>query len=1006
VRGTPWRGIIAIATALLIGMAGAAFAQETGNVFGTVSSTDGSALPGVTVTLTGFGATQFQVTDSNGGFRFLGLDPGAWQVKAELGGFSTVEYPNVVVSINRNTEILLTLSAAVEEVISVTAESPLLDERKVTAGTTISQIELEKIPSARDPWVVMTQAAGVLLDKVNVGGSRSGQQSNFIGAGTGQAQNGFYLDGAEITNRQSSASSPTYYDFDQFAEYQLHTGGSDVTRDVPGVTINLVTKRGSNEFRGSARFLLTDQKGYFGALEQGNISVDPNDLGPNQDPDTFTANQVDRVQDYGFEAGGPLWSDRLWAWASWGNNDISRITQIGTTDRTILENTAIKLNAQFTAANSAVASFNNGDKRAFGRGSASNRGADSLWNQRGPTGITKVEDTHVFGSNFFLSGQYVFVDGGFQFASTGGCGPDGQELFVGDDGIFHGRNCGGTSNPSTEVKLDATYFATSGALNHEIKFGGRFRETEANSGWTYPGRNILNYSGSYAGIQNSANLEPFGLPSSRVTDLAFLYAYRGAAVPSTLDYAGVWVQDTMTWGKWTVNAGVRYDTANGENEAGVVPANPAFPDVMPAIPFDGNDGGGIKWSAIQPRVGVTYALGEERKTLLRASIGRFADPMTLSMITRMSPLVDQYASINFVDDPGGRRGIYDTGEAFDVVGGLFGFDPQNPTAVSVSNRNDPNMDPPLTDEFILGVEHAFLPEFVVGLQYTHRVGSDIADLRELFLDPTGNTVTVGAPQYVNAAPISFSFPGESEVFTYQPQRVSAAFSNTGGTLFTNGNRETTWDSLTLNFTKRLSNQWMMRGYVQYGEGDWDIPTSYFANNDPNILIPDNQGTIASNASVDGALKVEQAGGQNNADIWMQASWAYNVNGMYQFAPNRAYGFNIVANIYGREGYPIPYFVNVNPGDGINRSISANEVALGEIDAFRTDDLLIIDFRIEKEFAASGNTSLTLSIDGFNLLNEASVLSRASRNLNASTAGNLNETMAPRIWRLGARLNWR
>jgi hypothetical protein len=97
---------------------------------------------------------------------------------------------------------------------------------------------------------------------------------------------------------------------------------------------------------------------------------------------------------------------------------------------------------------------------------------------------------------------------------------------------------------------------------------------------------------------------------------------------------------------------------------------------------------------------------------------------------------------------------------------------------------------------------------------------------------------------------------------------------------------------------------------------------------------------------------------------------------------------------------------VNPGDGVTRSISANEVGAGAIDAFRTDDLFIVDFRIEKEFAASGNTSLTFSIDGFNLLNDALVLSRASRNLNAGSAGWLNETLAPRIWRLGVRLSWR
>ena len=153
--------------------------------------------------------------------------------------------------------------------------------------------------------------------------------------------------------------------------------------------------------------------------------------------------------------------------------------------------------------------------------------------------------------------------------------------------------------------------------------------------------------------------------------------------------------------------------------------------------------------------------------------------------------------------------------------------------------------------------------------------------------------------------------------------------------------------------------------------------------------------------MDGALKVEQSTGGGKNDVWMQATWAYNVNGMYQFAPDRAYGFNIAANIYGREGYPIPYFVNVDPGDGINRSISANEVGAGDIDAFRTDDLFVVDFRIEKEFAASGNTSLTFSIDGFNILNEASVVSRSSRNLNAGTAGWLNESLAPRIWRLAS-----
>jgi Ca-activated chloride channel family protein len=66
---------------------------------------------------------------------------------------------------------------AVEDVMTVTAESPLLDERRISTGATVSQTELDKIPSTRDPWAVLQTAPGVLTDRVNVGGNESGQQS-------------------------------------------------------------------------------------------------------------------------------------------------------------------------------------------------------------------------------------------------------------------------------------------------------------------------------------------------------------------------------------------------------------------------------------------------------------------------------------------------------------------------------------------------------------------------------------------------------------------------------------------------------------------------------------------------------------------------------------------------------------------------------------------------------------------------------------------------------------
>lgn len=88
---------------------------QTGNLYGTVTDNQGERLPGVTLTITGPGATLVQVTNEAGEFRFLGLEPGSWSIKAELEGFSTVVYPNVESRVGRNTTIEIQMSPAIEE---------------------------------------------------------------------------------------------------------------------------------------------------------------------------------------------------------------------------------------------------------------------------------------------------------------------------------------------------------------------------------------------------------------------------------------------------------------------------------------------------------------------------------------------------------------------------------------------------------------------------------------------------------------------------------------------------------------------------------------------------------------------------------------------------------------------------------------------------------------------------------------------------------------------------
>jgi hypothetical protein len=976
------------ASVALLGLALPAGAQApTGNVFVTVSDASGERLPGVTVTIGGIGADKLQITNSQGQARFLSLDPGAWNVRAELEGFGSVEYPGVDVRVGRNTEIELKLTPAVEETITVTSESPLLDERKLQQGTTVSQVELEKIPTARDPWAILNQTPGVLVDRVNVGGNESGQQASFRAQGVDDTQNDFLVDGVSITDMRALGASSTYYDFDQFAEMQFSTGGTDVTKTTAGVGVNLVTKRGSNEFRGSARFYGTKAKGYFGgAMKQSQPNVDQSDLAPGQclpgeeiaGCRVYSGAKIREIEDLGFEAGGAVLRDKLWLWGSWGQNDVQQNAASGTADDTILENTSLKANAQFTQSNSAVASWNDGDKLKFGRNASTTRPDITTWNQRGPSAIYRFEDTHVFSSNLFLTGTYSLGDFGFQLAAKGGAGPSAPESWRRSDGVWQDNfQSGGATGPNDELKADASYFFNTGSASHELKLGGRFRTYETSSTFDWPGRDIFTFN-------------------TRTTHR--VVAKRGFAPPVTIEYFSLWAQDTITFGKLTVNLGLRFDDQSGVNEPARIAANPMVPDVLPAIDFPGIDKE-FTWETIAPRVGLTYALGANRETLIRASLAQFADQLGVGTVIRTNPAGFSYAYFTLPYQDTNYTG--DGSELNDpTLPNLnpVGFDPANPTSLVSPNVTDPGLDAPLTTELVLNLEHALLPEFVVGLTVTARNAEDILETRTILRDANGQTRTITAGDYVADGFLTGTLPGGlsgGSTLSYNVPVFSLRedFDFTGGTYLLNGARERDYLGGAVTFTKRLANRWMLRGYLNYGDAEWDVPAEYTLNNNPN--------RTTGGGDRDGDLYLTRSTGSGKGERFLQSTWSANLNGMYQVAPERPWGFNVSAAIQAREGYPIPYFDNIQTSDGSSRNIGV----LDDFGDYRLDDLTTADIRVEKEFALTSAVNFTFGLDVFNVTNEGTELSR-NRDLSASNVFFLNDNVSPRIYRLGVRLGWK
>jgi hypothetical protein len=141
----------AVVIALLVGFvafAGGVNAQSlTGTVFGKVLDEQGGVLPGVTVTLTGQTGSQMQVSDAQGEFRFLGLSPGAFSIKAELAGFRLKQEQSFDVSISKTVDLKLTMAVGgLAETVDVVANAVSVDTTSAATDTSIGKELLFTMP--------------------------------------------------------------------------------------------------------------------------------------------------------------------------------------------------------------------------------------------------------------------------------------------------------------------------------------------------------------------------------------------------------------------------------------------------------------------------------------------------------------------------------------------------------------------------------------------------------------------------------------------------------------------------------------------------------------------------------------------------------------------------------------------------------------------------------------------------------------------------------------------
>jgi hypothetical protein len=965
-----------------------AWAQAArGNIYGTVVDESGAVMPGATINLSGPTIGKMTtVTGANGDFHFLNLDPSTYKLEVTLAGFSTI-LREAIINAGQNVELSFSLKVATQaEVVTVTAETPVVDTKRVGTSTTLTKEELSDIPNSRDPWALLRTIPGVVVDRVNIAGNESGQQSGFQGKGSSGNDAMWTMDGIVITDMSAIGASPTYFDYDAFDEVNFSTGGNDIKMQTGGIGLNFVTKRGTNNFHGNVHGYLTNHKAESSNLAGSGVSsTDPRLLLANGSySDTTT--HIAQVGDVGGDLGGPIVKDKLWFWGSYGHQDIRNVNFNQTSDRTVLVDYSGKLNWQASTSDMISFYYFSGVKNKYGRniGPVANNPQSFLDNQsgaydNGPHGLFKGEWDHVFGPSLTIAAKFAYYNTGFGFTPIGGAGQDGGFNFATNSSV--GSYYTYSSVRTEKVgSLDGNYFFAGLGGNNELKFGFSYRRTPVTSSTTYSGDQLV--------------AEGLGAtPSGQETGLALIYRPNQKTILS--QYTSGYLGDTLSAGRLTINAGVRYDHQQASNQPSAATGSPAFPNLLPALSYPGG-GPSITFNNVSPRVGLTLALDESRKTVARASYSRYAGQLANGDVGYANPLgSNAVLGYNWTDLNG--DGLVQPNEILFSQGLQYSafVNPANPGAPTSLNQIASNYGANIDDEVIVGIDREVAPDFAVNLAYTWRKETNTLEWYER-LGMTSANYTLLPAASKNGYTAAVAVPDDNII----------AAEGGAGILMNRPDYHTGYNGLEASLVKRLSHKWMARLALSYM--DWN---EYYdgpgAIQNPTVSDTStfNGTSNFAGPQVNGGTFPLRSAGSGKGDIFFEPKWQMNLNALYQLP----WGMELSGNLFGRQGYPLPVVLTQSAGgDGTVRALAS-----GSIDALRYSSVFDLDLRFTKNFNFGGSGRVAIIVDGFNLLNANTILNVTRNALSShfndlSTVQNplgINELLSPRIFRFGVRLGF-
>ena len=756
----------------------------TGAIEGTVTDDSGAVLPGVTVEVRSpalIEQSRLFTTDARGAYRFLRLPVGTYSLKFSLEGFGGLERTEIIINSGFTATIDVSMKVGgIAETVTVTGESPIVDVRGSTSQTVLTDKVIDTIPSSRNVFDMSKFIIGSSTSTPDVGGSTQAIYSAIQVHGSRGNDRGYYRDGVRTSLFFGDGDAPRVYNTTgAMAEVNYETAAIPASVPNGGVVINMVTKDGGDRITGN---LFSSVKVH----ESSNLDQELIDRG------VTYASGTDWVHDIDVSSGLPIKKDRIWFFGEYRHFKIKSLlaNQVGLDGEQAWSSTTkyqsfLKGTIQANRQNKITVSF------AYDGYVTPYRREEATFVSDEAAGYnTTGQINHVILTNWTMTkGNSWIVEAGFSYMNVGSettYRPEVTEASRSRLDIITSTLTGAPTRVRQDNNYKKDYHASAThvfdlAGSHELRFGsqgdwGDFPDNRYN-------KNDIIYR-YRSGIPDSVNLVNTPVNSK-----------------TTIREFGLYVQDSWRIAnRLSINAGVRYDyfkvfIPEQYAPAGTYVGERSFPKMEV-----------ITWNDVVPRLGLSYDLRGNGRTVLKASASQYMGVEAAGVAQDVNPMFRSTNRCTWVDF---NRDNYATSDELSKCQGWTG---------GATAQIDPNLKRPFNREYSFGVHQQLRENLGATAMYFRRENRDMRAYRNL---------AVPRDSYI---PVTIVNPLDGSPLTMYNQNPATA-GKQANVMVNSGQLDSTYNGVELAVQRRFSpGSYLQVGY-HYGRVIGRITTAEL--NDPN-----------------------------------------------------------------------------------------------------------------------------------------------------------------------------